>query len=100
MSYVLTPDAAEDLEEIWRVSFERWGADQADKYLARMEQCLTSICQGEAYCRAYPEIDPRLNSHHCEHHYIFFLDAVDTVTVVAVMFERMNLLVRLKQRLR
>ena len=100
MAYILTADAAQDIEEVWRFSFERWGADQADKYLAQMESCLDRIAAGEAYCRSYPEIDARLKSHHCEHHYIFFLDGADKVTVIAVLFERMNLLAQLRQRLR
>ncbi len=100
MAYVLTPDAAEDLEGVWHLSFERWGADQADAYLAQLEACLARISAGEAYCRSYPELDARLKSHHCEHHYIFFLEAAAKVTVIAVLFERMDLLVRLRHRLR
>lgn len=100
MAYVLTSDAAEDLEGVWQFSFERWGADQADAYLARIEACLTRISAGEAHCRSYPELDTRLKSHHCEHHYIFFLEGADKVTVIAVLFERMDLLVRLRHRLK
>lgn len=100
MAYVLTLDAAEDLGGVWHFSFERWGSDQADAYLARIEACLARISAGEAFCRSYPELDTRLKSHHCEHYYIFFLEGADNVTVIAVLFEKMDLLVRLRHRLR
>ncbi len=99
-AYDLTSDAAADLEGIWKTSFDRWGPDQADRYLAQIEDCLAQICAGEAVCTELPEVDLRLKSHHCQHHYIFFLDGNKNMTVIAVLFERMDLLVRLKRRLR
>ncbi len=100
VGYVLTPDAEKDLEEVWSYTFEKWGADQADHYLSQIEICCERIAAGEAYCRSFPEVDARLKSHHCQHHYIFFLETADRPTVLAVLFERMNLLVQLRPRLR
>lgn len=34
--YVLSTAAEADLEDIWEYSNERWGADKADDYLAKI----------------------------------------------------------------
>ena len=39
LTYALTTDAANDLDGIWQTSLDRWGPDQADRYLAKIEDC-------------------------------------------------------------
>ena len=97
--YHLTPAAEQDLMDVWHYSAETWSVDQADRYLDKLEDCCERIASDEALCRSFKEIDPRLNSHHCEHHYIFFLSSSDQPVVIAVLHERMDLLERLKDRL-
>ncbi len=97
--YQLTPAAERDLQKIWRYSSERWGMDQADRYLERLDQCCEHIAKDEALCRSFAEIDARLKSLHCEHHYVFFLSGDDQPVVIALLHERMDLLARLKDRL-
>ena len=97
--FTLTPAAEQDLAGVWDYSFDTWSADQADRYLEKIESCCERIASGEALCRTFGEIDPRLKSHHCERHYIFFLATDEKPIVIAVLHERMDLLRRLKDRL-
>jgi toxin ParE1/3/4 len=98
-AYDLSPDAEADLEGVWNYTCDNWGADQADKYMGQIATCCERIAAGEAYCRRFPEIDPRLGSHHCQHHYIFFLETASKPIIIAVLHERMEMLTRLKRRL-
>ncbi len=97
--YVLTRAAAQDLAGIWDHTFKTWSADQADRYLEKLEICCRQIETGQAVCRSFADIDPRLHSHHCERHYIFFLTMDDGPVVIAILHERMDLLVHLLERL-
>ena len=98
--FILTTAAERDLAGVWDYTFDTWGADQADRYLEHLEACCERIAAGEAVIQSFPEIDARLGSHHCEHHYIFFLATDDKPIVVAVLHERMDLMTRLQDRLR
>ena len=98
--YRLSVAAEADLTGIWDYTFETWGEAQADRYLEQMEACFERIAAGQAVCRDFPEIDTRLQSCHCEHHYVFFLTSNTDVIIIAVLHERMDLMTRLQGRLK
>ena len=97
--YRLTSAAERDLAGIWDYTFETWGDDQADRYLEGIAACCERIAGGRATCTAFPEIDARLKSYRCEHHYIFFLADDEATIIIAFLHERMDLMVRLARRL-
>ncbi|WP_375263917.1 type II toxin-antitoxin system RelE/ParE family toxin [Palleronia sp.] len=67
-TYDLTPAAEEDLREIWRYTYETWGADQADRYFDRIAACLDAVGEGHARSRSFNELAGDVRISRCEHH--------------------------------
>lgn len=100
-NYVLTDDAAEDLRAIIRYSRETWGAAQARRYTQSLERGIIRLAGSPAQFRDMGALYPALRMAHCEHHYIFCLPRDDaSALIVAILHERMDLMVRLAGRLR
>src|SRR6056297_649506 len=99
-SYRLSPDAVDDLLQIARYTTETWGVDQANRYATSLEQCFLSIAAGTTVTRRPIPSRPELCVCRCEHHYVFALrEESDSVMIVAVLHEKMGLMVRLRDRL-
>ena len=50
----LSPRASERLVDIYRYSYDRFGEDQADKYLAGFYACFDQIARNERQSRSIP----------------------------------------------
>ncbi len=99
-NYAITQDADTDLEIIARSTIETWGLEQAERYLDSLHQCFQNIGDRRVQGRAFSELFPHVFVTHCQHHYIFYLTPDNQKPVIfAVLHERMDLLVRLKERL-
>lgn len=100
-SFILTASAEKDLHQIWRYTYHTWGLNQADHYLDLLEQKCADIHQEKALWKSLEEIEPGLYALRCEHHYLFFLhDESQVPIIIAILHERMNLLERIRNRLR
>lgn len=98
--YALTDEAEADLRSIIRRTRKTWGNDQVRRYADLLEQGMARLAAGEGPCREMSEIHPRLRMTHCEHHYLFCLPRDDApALIVAILHERMDLMVRLIGRL-
>jgi len=90
-----TRQAEQDLIEIWRYTFEKWGETQADAYLRKIEACFEKIGKGTAPLKLLPD---NVRYIRCEHHFIFLLMDSKPI-VIALLHEKMDMLARLKKRL-
>ncbi len=98
--YRLTPDAEDDLLEIAIYTIETWGLEQADAYEAALAACFHAIAEGEAPSSAPITHRPELKVTRCQHHYVFSLHEENTrALIVAILHEKMDLMVRLRERL-
>lgn len=97
-SYTFTRSAKEDLIDIWLYTREVWGEAQADRYQDDLHGCCERIASGTVHTKSVPTIE-RVKSHHCHHHYLFFVEHRESIIVVAVLHERMDLIERLRDRL-
>ena len=98
--YRLTPDAEEDLLKIAIYTIETWGLQQADAYEAALESCFQAIGEREAHTSAPITHRPELQVTRCQHHYVFWLREQNThALIVAILHEKMDLMVRLRERL-
>ena len=93
-----TEAALDDLADIWRYTFDTWGADQADAYIRDLERCCAEVATGNATIRAISDTKPGVRFRRCRHHYLFFLMERESVIVIAVLHERLDLLARLEGR--
>ena len=96
--YFFTRSAKEDLLDIWLYTQETWGEAQADRYQDDLHGCCERVATGAIRGKSIPAID-RVKSHHCRHHYLFFVKQQGTIVIIAVLHERMDLVERLRDRL-
>ena len=90
-----TRQVEQDLIDIWLYTADRWGEEQADKYLRKIELCFQKINRGSALLKPLANDVQFIR---CEHHYIFVLMTKKPI-VIAILHEKMDMLIRLKQRL-
>lgn len=99
-SYRLSPHAEEDLHEIARYTADVWGVEQAQRYATALERCFLSIAAGTAVTREPIPSRPELRVCRCEHHFVFSLiESAGEALIIAVLHEKMDLMVRLRDRL-
>lgn len=99
--YVLTRAAEADLREIIRYTRKRWGSTRVRAYIAKLQRGIERVAVGHGTFKDMSALYPALRMVHCEHHYIFCLPRDDApVLVVALLHERMDLMVRLMHRLK
>jgi len=101
LPYRLTLQAEEDMKGIARYTLGQWGKGQSMRYAVKLERCFREIVAGAVHSRSFSERYPQVKVSHCEHHYIFYIHPLDDKppVVIAVLHERMDMLVRLKKRL-
>lgn len=99
--YVLTAAAEADVHEIIRYTRKQWGDAQVRSYLAKLERRIERLVAGQDAFKDMAALYPALRMARCEHHYIFCLprDGAPSL-VVAIFHERMDLMVRLAERLK
>lgn len=97
---MLTLAAEADLRGIVRYTRKRWGVAQARSYVAKLERGIASVVSEQGAFRDMSVLYPGLRMARCEHHFLFALPRVDApALVVAILHERMDLMVRLRERL-
>lgn len=99
--YLLTDAAEADLREIIRHTRKHWGDTQVRRYTARLEQGIARLAGRQGAVKDMSALYPALCMAHCEHHYIFCLPRENApALIVAILHERMDLMVRLADRLK
>ncbi len=98
VTYTLAQAAREDLIGIWLYTWETWGEQQADNYQDELHGCFERLASGMGHAKSLPEMEG-VKSHHCRHHYVFFLGRPEGIVILAVLHERMDLMERLRERL-
>ena len=98
--YKLTAHAREDLKEIARYTLTKWGKEQSLHYAALLEKRFCEIAEGTAYSRTFSSRHPQILVSRCEQHYVFYIHAEERPPcIIAVLHKRMDMLMRLKNRL-
>jgi len=98
---VLTDAAEADLRDIIRYTRTQWGAAQVRRYVAKLKAGMANVAAGKGAFKAMDALYPKLRMAHCEHHIIFCLPRENAPALVIALFhERMDLMVRIADRLR
>jgi len=101
LSYALTDAAEADLRNIIRHTHTHWGDAQTRRYVAKLKVGMANIADGKGVFKNMDVLYPKLRVTHCEHHVIFCLQRdLLPALIVAIFHERMDLMVRLADRLR
>lgn len=98
--YVLTKGAAADIRSITRYTVEKWGDAQCRAYIAKIEQAASEVAIGQGVFKDMSSLLPGLRMKAAGQHYIFCASQTSgPAQILAVLHEKMDLMVRLKNRL-
>lgn len=88
--YLLRPAAERDLEEIWRFSNERWGPDQADRYIVQIVDCFVAL--GGEFPPGQPcdDIRPGYRKARVGSHIVFYRSAGADLEIVRILHQSMD----------
>jgi toxin ParE1/3/4 len=85
LSYELSPEAAQDLSDIFDYTEMEFGLDQAVKYLKDLEHCFIQLCGNPSIGRERSEIREALYSFLSQSHVVFYRILNDRLRVVRVL---------------
>src|SRR5690606_11643289 len=95
---VLRQKAIDDLNDIWRYTFENWSAKQADKYYESLEFACLQIGENPELGKEYKGISNKLLGLRTGKHIIFYqVVSVDEIEIIRILHERMDLINRLNE---
>lgn len=98
--YDLTQSAESDLKEIAKQTLKKWNKKQAITYAIKLEECFQKISKNEIYHHSFSNRFPEIKCVKCEHHYVFYLLLQNKrPTIIAILYEHMDMLSRLGKRL-
>lgn len=86
------------LAEIWDYTLEKWGEEQADRYLRELGVCMNGIASQRHLWRSVQ--DARLSGVffvRCSQHLIFFRAMQDQIAVISILHENMDIVQRLRE---
>ncbi|MDP6342084.1 MAG: type II toxin-antitoxin system RelE/ParE family toxin [Alphaproteobacteria bacterium] len=88
--YLIRPAAERDLKDIGRYSRRTWGRAQADKYLRALHEKMQNLAGNPKLGVARDDIAEGYRSAHVGHHHVFYRAGDDTIMVVRVLHESMD----------
>ncbi|MFC4256776.1 type II toxin-antitoxin system RelE/ParE family toxin [Altererythrobacter xixiisoli] len=98
--YVLGSAAESDLRDILRYTRDKWGVEKARHYASRIKAGIENAASGDGMIKDMSEFYPGLRMLRCQHHWIFCLPRQQApALIVAILHERMDLMVQLVARM-
>lgn len=89
--YVLSPAAQIDLEQIWDYTHDRWGVDQAERYLRAVQHGIERAAANPRIGRACDEIRPGYRKLAAGSHILFYrVTDAGIIDVVRILHQRMD----------
>ena len=89
--YVLTPAAQADLEDIWRYSVQQWSFTQAERYILSIRDACNDLASGAQNGQDAGDIRAGYRKLKVGSHVLFFRRPGDTLEVVRILHQRMDL---------
>jgi len=89
---ILREKAIQDLNNIWKYTFEEWSESQADKYYATLKLACNNIGEYPEIGKEYNGINKNLLGIKSGKHIIFYqIISKDEIEVIRILHERMDL---------
>ena len=79
-----TPAAEADLDRIWEYSFDRWGLDQAERYLKEIRDTCRALAADQKRGRV-ADVRPGYLKYPSGAHVIYFRDHGDRLEIVRIL---------------
>ena len=90
LPYVISKKAIFDLEEIWHYTVEKWSLDQADHYYNLIFDEIHFICKNTIAGKSMEHIRKGYRASKVKSHFIFYRIQNNTVEVIRILHERMD----------
>ena len=95
---VLKQEAIDDLNDIWKYTFEKWSENQADKYYSSIKFTCSQIGENPQLGRVYNEINENIFGLKTGKHIIFYhFVSFDEIEIIRILHEQMDLKNRLNE---
>jgi toxin ParE1/3/4 len=88
--YALSPRAKADIEDIWDYTEERWGEDQAKRYIRELEKAIETVARDPKKGRACDDIRSGYRRFSVGSHILFFVTKGDHIEIIRVLHQRMD----------
>lgn len=86
---VKSPLAKSDLKKIWRYSFDKWGEDQAGKYLLQLDAGMQGLTSNPKVGKSREKVRKGYRSIQINRHVIYYRLHGQIIDIVRVLHERM-----------
>ena len=96
LSFVISKKAIADLQEIWLYTVEKWSAEQADRYYNLIFDEINYICKNINAGKSMEHVRKGYRASKVKSHYIFYRVLNDTIEIIRVLHERMDIENQLK----
>ncbi len=91
LPFVITKKAISDLEEIWLYTVEKWSIEQADRYYNLIFDEISFICKNRAAGKSMEHVRKGYRTSKVKSHLIFYRVINDTIEIVRILHERMDI---------
>ena len=89
--FVISKKAISDLEEIWLYTFEKWPIEQADRYYNLIFDEIKYICKNSNAGKSMEHVRKGYRASKVKSHLIFYRILNDTMEVIRILHERMDM---------
>ena len=89
-SFVLSPRAQTDIEEIWDCTAAHWNVGQAEAYIRQIQAAIDAIAAAPQVARSCNEIRLGYWEYPAGSHVIFFRLIPDGIDIVRILHSRMD----------
>ena len=89
-TYLLTPEAEKDLEDIWLYSYETWSEHQANRYIEILEDTFVRLSYMPEQARELLDFDPPVRIFPSAKHIIIYRIAGRAIVIIRVVGARQD----------
>lgn len=97
LPFVISKKAVSDLEEIWLYAVEKWSIEQADRYYNLIFDEINYICRNIDAGKSMDHVRKGYRASKVKSHLIFYRVLNNTIEVIRILHERMDVENRLKE---
>lgn len=93
MSYKISVQASEDIENIWLYTFENWSLEQADRYVNLIFDEIEYLADNPKAGKDFNHIRKNYRCSKVKSHIIFYrlIDKRNDIEIIRVLHQRMDL---------
>ena len=95
LPFIISKKAVSDLEVIWLYTVEKWSVEQADRYYNLIFDEINYICRNINTGKSMEHVRRGYRASKVKSHLIFFRIKNDTVEIIRILHERMDIKNRL-----